>query len=729
MPLKNKNQFSHFDFLKSFIIDNSAKNINENIVNIKKLLYYILFNEPYVKHKRRAKLCNFISIFLSNIDVGNNQYDGFVDLLHDSASNPVKVPLSNLQDSKINALSLLNTIYEKLIDLNNSLESSSLLSKNYIISSIMHCLKNINDLYEKYSIGDINKQFYIILKNHQVFESVDVEELEECIELIKKSLESYKFKHSNGGGGVAVSFTFLVCDDQNNLDGFFDSKLKWFCTQLDSFATEFNYVTTNITTLKKVTKFYEFEDYQRIESKIVFQGNLILNSEFLNVYDENFKKNSIPVMGYPAIKKVKPKPRKMMQVLQTPNGEIRDNGNKIKSEAFKAYKKNVTQNHDDSEPLEYPATDLNDALNLIPQQIANTYRLGDSYQLLSTEEEEELLKLKIPYKNLLMKDLDNLNTFETGVKYKNALYSKSIVPLYTLPKDELPFENFNGESQMIVCDFYSPNIVINKADYLSFIAFVDVLKENNLVAIGRYLKKDANYDLSLCCLAPCVNLIDEVKYRSLIVTKLNFGSENYINASSVKSEVAESVTENRFDGGDYKVAGDKNLKKMVSNFIEGNIMDLGAYTGSAGYLYVKDRIISGDFFLKQNATISEFPCNNISNVIMEQELNNLTIQSLHKGNADTFRKEVEKKTRIQETKISGLDFVSDLKQQKQLRSRFNVKKMYSTELLRKQQIVTKENYVPNKKLKIMLKNISKNFDIKINNEYSKKKIKKLSDGQ
>lgn len=740
MPIKKPINPSNVDFFKCFVIDNSLLNITENIVGIKKLLYHTLLSENYIKHKTRAKINNFISIFLSNVETDefllgykSNHYRS-IDLLYEENKdngdyvNSDDLFLKHLQDSKPKALLMLKNIYQKLEAYKELFINDDFVDDDEILSALLYNLKHLADVYNKYPNQKAANQFYIILKNHQAFENVKEEDLEKCISQFKDILNFFSKNTSNSNGNLRIKFNFLVCDEENNLEGFFESKLKWFCSQFDELSAEFEFVETNITTLKKTLKYFEFEDYLTVDPRVVFQGDLIFNSQFLNKNDSNYKKNSIPIVGYPAIKKTSAKSKKNMQVLEREDNPSIVSFNKLKYETYKTYKDNDSTEDNDvdfynsifsNEEYDNGNTqNMDKSLNIPDDRISKAYKIGDSYQVLTYEQEKKLISLQIPYEQHLLEEFsDGDENYNDPSQYKNALYNKSIIPLYTIPRDNMPVDYLTGESQMIVCDLYSSKTHVSKADYLSFIAFVDVLNEENLISVGRYLKKDTNYDLSLCCLAPFLGFIGNKEYKALIITKLSYGLENRnIFDNSISSNIAKKINKEKNDDSN-SLETDSNLKTLISDFVGSNILSLGSYTENVEGFFAKDKGLPKQSN-SYNKTDQIFPCTNIASNLMEEKLNNLTIDSLHGKYSDAFEKELENKIKSQEDK--SIDSISS-KSENDLKNKFYLKKVYNTQTLRKQYIKGKQDYIPNKVLKLMLQNLGNKYDIKLNNDYIKEK--------
>lgn len=739
MPSKRVNGVSSIDDFKCFVIDNNFFNIEKSIVGIKKLLYYTLINDNYIRHKTRAKKNVFISIFLSNVETDRDilgyesPYNRLIDVLHEEHNivTGFNQSLSNsVVSNKQAALSLIQKVYDRFERYKVLYKKDTFIEENEILLALQSNLANIANNYSKNPNQTMQKEIYVILKNHNAFENISEEDLEKCISEFKEVLDLFSKDASTneGSGGLKIKFNFLVCDEENNLDGFFESKLKWFCTQIDDISSHSANVETNITTLKKLLNFFEFEDFSDVDPRVVFQGDLILNCQFLNTYDENYRNNSIPILGYPAIKKISPKSKNIMQVLENENTSREPTFHKLKYETYKQYKTNNEISKKDADVLNslFTKSDIkliaNDttfgiseggkALNLPKERIAKAFKIGDSYQVLTGEQEDNLIKLQIPFEHQLLDDhFNSEGTDGVDLHYSNALYKKSIVPLYSMPSCDVPIDYLVGESQMIVCDLYSSKTIVTKADYLSFIALIDVLTEKDLVIIGRYLKNDSNYELSLCCLAPFVGFDGTSEYKALIVTKLNYGKENKnITFGLKESAVAEKVDDSNDAKHSKKLSSEEVAQTaLLSNFLDANTLSLGLYTDNIN-----------DFFTKHKGSLEKlkgndnqtFPCTNIANNLMEEKLNMLTINSLHGSNAGVFEREYEIQLDALNSKIVGtLENKND--SLKTLKNKFYLKKIYNTQTLRKGTNMESKSYKSNKLLKGMLADIRESFDIKL----------------
>ncbi len=81
--------------------------------------------------------------------------------------------------------------------------------------------------------------------------------------------------------------------------------------------------------------------------------------------------------------------------------------------------------------------------------------------------------------------------------------------MYTMDKQNFPVEYLTGESQIITCDFIQINTV-NKANYLAFIPLLTCMK-NNLVSIGRYIKKNGTIRHKHVLVSPSKTVVDGKK--------------------------------------------------------------------------------------------------------------------------------------------------------------------------------------------------------------------------
>ncbi|KAL6933763.1 uncharacterized protein HGUI_00060 [Hanseniaspora guilliermondii] len=610
---------------KCFILDNKMNNLGDNSIEIKLILFHLIYKERYYTHKTRAKLNNLISALLSNV---KSQTDD--NVLNTASLLPSNIDdnlmkywnLNTLQQNKQQALNILKAIYAKFdefMESNNEFESK----ENCILLPLVDIINNMSKIETNTMFQNISNDFYIFLHSANAFEDVSEKQLQTFLSTLTNLNAFFDERNSQGNKNqFTMNFHFILSEEENAENNAKD-KLHWLSEIIRFSSTEHCKYTCNIDTLHNKLKYFEFKDFSTVDPRVVFQGDIIFNTNFLNTQSINYRINRIPVLGYPAVKRIKAQSKVSMCVV---DGQLK----KIKQEFALHHKKDMKDSVAD---IQYKP--------LLKEYLATVYKLGDCYFYLDEKELKALTTLNIPVEERYIQEnkfeeTDDEDDNAQNMLNKHTLFNKSIVPMYTMERNTLPHEYLIGESQIITCDFYSNKTPVNKANYLAFISFVDMLLENDLVCIGRVVKKDlAPYDISMCCLSPNKTVTDGKENRSLILTRIVFGAENkYARVEDKGSTIAEKLPTKKQKTSDQNVENGQ-YRSSFASLIEKNTMNIDMFESNNPQVFIKDK---GDnrewiYTLKLN---QGFPCVHIKSALNEKKTDAISLYELHDERKDKF---------------------------------------------------------------------------------------------
>lgn len=614
---------------KCFILDNQMNNLVDNSIDIKLMLFHLIYKESYHTHKTRAKLNNLISALLSNV---NPQSDN--NVLNTASLLPLNIDdnlmkywnLNTLQQNKQQALKLLKEMYAKFDDLmesNNDFETK----ENCILLPLIDIINHMSKIETNTMFQNVSNDFYIFLHSAKAFENVSENQLETFLSTLTNLNGFFEERNSKGNKNqFTMNFNFILSEEEENEEHTQKDKLHWLSEIIKFSSTEHCIYTSTVDTLHDRLKYFEFKDFSTVEPRVVFQGDIIFNTNFLSKQSVNYLINRVPVLGYPAIKRIKAQSKVNMC---TDDGQLR----KIKQELALYYKKDVKES----------VTDIQ-ATPLLKEDLVNVYKHGDCYFYLDEEELKALTTLNIPVEERFVhekkfEETDDEDENEPNDSNKHSLFNKSIVPMYTMERNVFPHEYLIGESQIITCDFYSNKTPVNKANYLAFISFVDMLLENDLVCIGRIVKKDiAPYDISMCCLSPNKTIVDEKENRSLVLTRIVFGAENkYTRVKDERSTIAEKLPTKKQKISKESIEKEQ-YRTSFASLINKNTIRTGMFE-NASQVFVKDIGDSKEwkYALKLDQS---FPSVHIKSALNEKKTDALSLYELHDSGKDKFTEQL-----------------------------------------------------------------------------------------
>ncbi|CAI8500095.1 unnamed protein product [Hanseniaspora opuntiae] len=614
---------------KCFILDNKMNNLVDNSVEIKLMLFHLIYKERYHTHKTRAKLNHLISALLSNV---NSQSDH--NVLNTASLLPLNVDdnlmkywnLNTLQQNKQQALKLLKEMYARFddtIESNNDFETD----ENCILLPLIDIINHMSKIETNTMFQNVSNDFYIFLHSAKAFENVSESQLETFLSTLTNLNGFFEERNSQGNKNkFTMNFNFILSEEEEDDEHTEKDKLHWLSDIIKFSSSEHCIYTTNVDTLHNRLKYFEFKDFSSVEPRVVFQGDIIFNTNFLNNQSVDYQINRVPVLGYPAVKKIKAQSKVNMCVV---DGQLR----KIKQELALYHKKDLKES----------VTEIQ-VTPLLKENLVKVYKHGDCYFHLNEEELKALTTLNIPVEERFIQEkkfeeTDDEDENEADTANKHTLFNKSIVPMYTMERNTFPPEYLIGESQIITCDFYSNKTPVNKANYLAFISFVDMLLENNLVCIGRVVKKDiAPYDISMCCLSPNKTIVDGKENRSLVLTRIVFGAENkYALAEEKRSTIAErlptkkqKISEENIEKGQYRTS--------FESLIKTNTISTDMFKNDS-QVFVKD--IGDNKEWKYALKLDQgFPCVHIKSALNEKKTDALSLYELHDSGKDKFAEQL-----------------------------------------------------------------------------------------
>lgn len=613
---------------KCFILDSKMNNLVDNSIEIKLMLYHLIYKERYHTHKTRAKLNYLISALLSNV---NSQSDS--NVLNTASLLPLNIDdelmkywnLNTLQQNKQQALKLLQEMYAKfdvLMESNTDIETS----ENCILLPLIDIINHMSKIETNTMFQNVSNDFYIFLHSAKAFENVSENQLETFLSTLTNLNGFFEERNTQGNKNqFTMNFNFILSEEEENEEDT-QNKLHWLSEIIKFSTTEHCIYTSNVDTLHNRLKYFEFKDFSTVEPRVVFQGDIIFNTNFLNSQSINYQTNRVPVLGYPAVKKIKAQSKVNMTVV---NGQMR----KIKQELALYHKKDIKDSVIDTK-----------ATPLLKEDLVSVYKHGDCYFYLNEEELKTLTTLNIPVEERFIhekkfEETDDEDENEADAPNKHTLFNKSIVPMYTMERNSFPPEYLIGESQIITCDFYSNKTPVNKANYLAFISFVDMLLENDLLCVGRIVKKDiAPYDISMCCLSPNKTIVDGKENRSLVLTRIVFGAENkYAIVKDKGSTIGEKlptkkqkISEKNIEMGQYR--------KSFASLIKKNTIGSDVFKNKF-QVFVKDIGDSKEwkYALKLD---QEFPCVHIKSALNEIKTDALSLYELHNSGKDKYTEQL-----------------------------------------------------------------------------------------
>lgn len=646
---------------KCFILDNKMNNLSEHSVLIKTLLYHLIYKERYYTHKTRAKLNHLISVLLSNVD-----YSKDPDSPNTLSLLPIDVTdtsmkywnLSTLQQDKRGALNLLRKIYDKFEDKKYTFKDF-VPEDNSVLLPLIDVIKHMARIESNAMFQNVSNEFYIMVKSVEAFEDVSETDLETLLgNLTSLNVFFTELNDKGNKNTFSMKFKFIVSEGNDNADQ--NSKLNWLSERINLISSDHCKYTSTVESLPSALEYFEFKDFVPVDPRVVFQGDLIFNTNTLDKTAKDYLINRIPVLGYPAIKKLKPQAKALMH-------EAGSRLARIKQELAFYHKETIAKTEGViTEP------------SLEKEKIVTVYKNGDCYSYLNESEMSNLTTMNVPVEKSFLdikkedeEDDDEIEEVEDVLENanKHTLFNKSIVPLYTMDKQQFPVEYLTGESQIITCDFYSNKTPVNKANYLAFISFVDLLLEQNMVSIGRYVKKEtAPYDVNLCCLSPSKTILHGKENRCLIITRIIFGAENKYLAQHGNTALAERLPTKK-----QKISQEKSLTKGVygskfASMISKNTLNIKFFDNNDSQLFVKDR---GDpkqweYRLKLD---QHYPCTHVASALNEKKVDALSLDDMH-SDKDVFRKEMLHQTS------------SEIKDDLVCYNNFDLKKIYDLEMLR-----------------------------------------------
>lgn len=650
---------SSLESFKCFVLDNKMNHLVDNSIHIKSLLFHLIYKERYYTHKTRAKLNNLVSVIVSNVDFHNdsNVKNSLSLLPIENDNNLMKYwNLNTLQQNKQSALSLLEKIYTKFdesINLMNDFESE----ENCILLPLIDVIDKMANVETNTMFQDVSNDFYILVQSTKSFEDISEAQLENFLNTLTTLNVFFGERNNKGNKNVfSMNFKFIVSEEVEKRNINNNDKLHWLSERIVLLSSEHCQYNSEVDTLANTLDYFEFKDFSSVDPRVVFQGDLIFNTNMLNKQSTDYQINRIPVVGYPAIKKTKAQSKVTM---------FDDKGvmKKIKHELALYHKEDIQE-----------STGEIIASSLKKENLVTVYKNGDCYSYINEDELKTLTTLNIPVEELFLdiKKSDEADEEEKESASKaiseHTLFNKSIIPMYTMDKQNFPVEYLTGESQIITCDFYSNKIPVNKANYLAFISFVDLLLENNLVSIGRYVKKEtAPYDINMCCLSPSKTVVDGKENRCLIITKILFGAENKyclneqpILADKLLTKKQKLALKNGPSKGENSSA--------FADLIEKNSLDINLFDNDENQLFVKDK---GDakqwsYFLKLD---EPYPCTHINSALNEKKLDVLSINELHVTRRNEFIDQLIDQT-SSEYKNDGICY-----------NNYDLKKIYDLEAL------------------------------------------------